>query len=342
MIFSCYNDSVTYSGETMKKIVIMLMIFIVSSTITHAFYAEIFEQRSTGSKLLELGFRITQINRVVIDEDIAEAYFELQQSINRMPHEVPFGFYNTTIESTIHNDTLKVYAFTPENITHDTVIIYIHGGSYVSTASWIHFQFVDRLSHKTQALVLLPIYPLAPEYTHKDAFSQLNAWYQDIIKTHADKNIIIMGDSAGGGLALGFTQMLALNNAHLPNQVLLIAPWLDIRLNNDDIQQVQKFDPMLNQSAAEFLGDAWRGDTDSLYYQVSPIFGSFEGLPPIHIFVGTYDILYPDVMRLKSMHPDKDITYHISEKMIHVYPLFPAMRESRDTFNTIVDLIKKP
>lgn len=326
----------------MKKIVIAFIITITASLSATTVYASLFEQRSVVSKIIEMSFRVGQLNRVVITEDIAEAYFATQKVINQRPHHLPRLVYRTTVTQHHSQDDMPYYQFTPSTEDKTRVIVYFHGGSYVTTASIIHFQFIDRLSHASGYTVLLPIYPLAPEYTHQDAFEKLTLWYADLVEANPNQSFVFIGDSAGGGLALGFTQMLNLCAKQLPETTVLISPWLDISLSNPDVKQVQKLDPLLNASAASFLGDAWRGDTDPLFYQVSPLYGEFEGLPPIHVFTGTYDILYPDVLLLKSQEHTATIDYYIYDKMTHVFPLYPLMKEANEAFDIILEIIKNP
>ena len=154
-----------------------------------------------------------------------------------------------------------------------------------------------------------------------------------------DKPIIIMGDSAGGGLAVAFCEYLAANDLDQPKNLIGISPWIDITMSGDydDVE----FDPIGGIDALREMGKAWAGDLDLKDYKVSPLFGDITKLPKTTLFVGTHETLYQDIQKFYKKLIDNgiDAELNVGEGMNHVYPIYPLVPESKEAFNHIVDVI---
>lgn len=192
----------------------------------------------------------------------------------------------------------KVFSLTPkEKETESTVIFYLHGGSYVAEASREHWYFLADLVEDTKATIIMPDYPLTPKYNYKDVFAMIEPLYEEIIAQENTENFIVMGDSAGGGMALALCEKLGEEGKQKPDKLILISPWLDVRLENEEIQAVEEKDEQLNREALKVAGISYAGEDGMESYLVNPILGNPETLQDISItiFTGTYDILNPDV-----------------------------------------------
>ena len=119
-------------------------------------------------------------------------------------------------------------------------ILYFHGGSYVAEATDNHWTFLENIVRDTGYTVIMPDYPLTPKYNYKDVYNMVEPLYKELIKKIGNDNVIIMGDSAGGGLALGLYEKIANQNIELPTKTILISPWLDVRLENENIKEIEK------------------------------------------------------------------------------------------------------
>ena len=192
----------------------------------------------------------------------------------------------------------KVFFLTPkEGETESTVIFYLHGGSYVAEASREHWYFLADLVEDTKATIIMPDYPLTPKYNYKDVFAMIEPLYEEMIKQENTENFIVMGDSAGGGMALALCEKLGEEGKQKPDKLILISPWLDVRLENEVIDAVEEKDKQLNREALKIAGISYAGEDGMESYLVNPILGNPETLKDISItiFTGTYDILNPDV-----------------------------------------------
>lgn len=230
----------------------------------------------------------------------------------------------------------KVFVLTPKNVEKtSTIILYFHGGSYMGEITQEHWNFLEKVINNTGATVILPDYPLTPKYNYKDVFNMVEPLYNEIVSKINLDNFMVMGDSAGGGLALALEEkIVADTNAlstqedseeikqdemgviydyKLPAKTILISPWLDVRLENPEINEVQKYDKQLNKDTLKLAGIAYAGSDGINSYLVNPIDGDLSKLKNITIFTGTYDILNPDVHVLEQRAKEQGITIKVKE-----------------------------
>lgn len=195
----------------------------------------------------------------------------------------------------------NVFIVTPKNKEKSNMkILYFHGGSYVAEASKQHWEFIEQIVNDTGATVILPDYPLTPKYNYKDVFKMVVPLYKEIIEKIDTNNLIVMGDSAGGGLGLALEEKVGEENLPMPVKTILISPWLDVRLTNPEIDEVQRKDKELNKETLKLAGIAYAGKDGINSYLVNPIEGELSKLKNVTIITGTHDILNPDVKVLKE------------------------------------------
>ncbi|MGM9986104.1 MAG: alpha/beta hydrolase fold domain-containing protein [Bacillaceae bacterium] len=232
------------------------------------------------------------------------------------------------------------YVISPIKKKTNKTILYLHGGSYVYTITSFHWNFLSKLIDALQCTIVVPIYPLAPAYQHTDVFAMILPIYREIISMVNSKDVIIMGDSAGGGLSLALAQLLREKRLKQPEHIILISPALDMTLTNPEIDNIQLVDSFLAKPGIIDAGKWYAGDKYPAHYLISPIYGDFHNLGKISIFIGTHDILYPDSRRFNELMEERKIAINYFEYplMIHVWPLlfFP---ESRQALNEIVQII---
>lgn len=208
----------------------------------------------------------------------------------------------------------NVFIVTPKNREKaNKTILYFHGGSYVAEATNLHWDFIEKIVNDTGATVILPDYPLTPKYNYKDVFNMVVPLYKEIIDKVDPTELILMGDSAGGGLGLALEERVGEENLPMPERTILISPWLDIRLTNSKIDEVQKNDKQLNKETLKLAGIAYAGEDGINSYLVNPIEGDLSGLKNITIFTGTYDILNPDVHILQEKAKQQGTSIEIKE-----------------------------
>lgn len=208
----------------------------------------------------------------------------------------------------------KVFIVKPKNqIESACTILYMHGGSYVAEVTKEHWEFIRKIAVDTNSTVIVPDYPLTPKYTYKDVFRMIEPLYKEIIEKVDSNNLIVMGDSAGGGLSLALMEKISEEGLNIPKKIVLISPWVDVRLNNSKIEEVQKNDKELNKEILKLAGIAYAGEDGINSYLVNPIDGDLSMLKNITIFTGTNDILNPDVHLLQEKAKEQDTAIDIKE-----------------------------
>lgn len=238
----------------------------------------------------------------------------------------------------------SVFTLTPliskatTNVT--TTIFYLHGGAYVQGFVKQHWTFLAGLVAQTSCTIIAPDYPLAPTHTYLDSFSMINSVYKEMIQPLDERCVVLMGDSAGGGLALAFAQQLHVNHLHQPATLILLCPWLDITLKNPEVEKLESSDPFLSARSLRRAGKVYIGNSDPEDFMVSPINGPFQALGEISIFIGSHDILVADTRKLKALADDLGvrINYREYQGMVHMWMLlnFPESKQARQE---IADLI---
>ena len=187
------------------------------------------------------------------------------------------------------------------------------------------------LSRKLNAHVLAPVYPLAPSSKAMQTFDVIVELYKKLIMKN---NLILMGDSAGGGFVYSFCQYLKTVNLPQPNKTITFSPWVDVSMSNPPYDSEN--DPILGEIGLREIGKSWAGDLNAQDYRVSPLFGDNTGLPDTLIFVGENEIFCKDIeMYVENLkNDDVNVKLVIGSGLFHIYPLFP-IPEAISTFKEI-------
>lgn len=127
-----------------------------------------------------------------------------------------------------------------------TAAVYLHGGAYVSGIAPQHWTLVGRLAD-AGVRVEVPLYGLAPQHTYREAYPLVRSVIEERAVEDRSNGIVLVGDSAGGGLALGIAQELGNGPLPRPRRVVLIAPWLDLTLSHPELDRLERVDPWLKR-----------------------------------------------------------------------------------------------
>lgn len=236
----------------------------------------------------------------------------------------------------------KIWTLKPKSNVSEKVILYIHGGAYIINIIKFHWKLIEALLLKTNATIIVPDYPLAPDANYNDVYDYFNVIYQELLTKVKPENIIIMGDSAGGGFAIGFAQRLRNENKPQPSQIILLSPWLDITMSNPDILDVDKKDRILGIKGLKIAGKMFADNIDTKDYRVSPIYGDFLGLGKISLFIGTNDLFIADARKLKEELEIANIPINYFEypKMFHVWLSVTNLKEAKHAIDQLALLIR--
>lgn len=251
------------------------------------------------------------------DEAHARAMFARMYS--HKPALPPKGILKTVTADVTHTLGFPVWTLAPKSGRTGVEMMYLHGGAYVGDASVIHWNLCAEIVRDSGATVLFPIYPLAPDADWSTSFEAL----LKLARGSGEKTPVLMGDSAGGGLALALAQRVAASGGS--PRVALISPWLDVTMSDPATPIYDRDDPILSAPFLEAAGRFWAGSDDPRRPEVSPQFGSLRGIRELLIFSGSRDVLYPQALRLVAEAKDAGVacTAHLVEGLVHVYPLLP-------------------
>lgn len=232
----------------------------------------------------------------------------------------------------------------PENYKDEQVILYFHGGGFVSGNCKDHRALVSKFSSFVNVKSLVFDYSLAPEKPFPAAVNDSVSIYSWLLaNNYLPKNIVFAGDSAGGGLEMSCLLMLKEQGIPLPAAVVAMSPCTDMTLSGQSHKTKVKADPCTPKGANETWLSYYTGNGDPRNPIMSPLFGELTGLPPTMIQVGENETLLDDSTRFaeKAKMAGVDITLHVWEGMFHCFPMLaPMFREATEAMNEISNFIK--
>lgn len=236
-------------------------------------------------------------------------------------YEMPAG---VRVEPVSANGVSAEWTVSPE-ADHFRVLMFLHGGGYVSGSLKSHRHMVAELGRLAQARTLALDYRLAPEHPFPAALDDALAGYRFLLAQGiAPRNIALGGESAGGGLAMA--TMVSLRDAGdpLPACAWLSSPWTDLRQSGATMISKASVDPLIQKPYLDELAAAYLNGADPGNPLVSPIGAALEGLPPLLIQVGSAETLLDDSVRLAAVAgaAGMRVTLDIWPDMIHAFTLF--------------------
>jgi epsilon-lactone hydrolase len=219
-------------------------------------------------------------------------------------------------------------------------IVYFHGGGYSHEASIRHFHFIKKFLETKEFTVSFINYPLAPENEVKKTLDIAFRCYEKIVKENQGQEFVLMGDSAGGGLALALAMYIRNQEYKMPHKIILFSPWLDIALKDEQIQNYESLDLVLSAQKLREIGDVYSRTCNLMDYRVSPLYGDLNQLGEIAVFYGTHEIFYPDCKNLcnKTGLLGTTITPYEHEEMQHDWVMLP-FPESDKAIGQAIDFI---
>ena len=186
---------------------------------------------------------------------------------------------------------VKSYWFNENLLSHKEIIVYLHGGVYSYGNFNTYSAMLTHLAKSLNSPILYIEYSLSPEHPYPTANNEILKVYQEILKKYKDYKITVMGDSAGGGLAISLIKDAQKANLSMPASLALISPWIDLKCINDSYQTKQALDPILNKT---FLYSHAMMYSSNRIKEADPSELKFEKFPPVFLLVGTDEVLNDD------------------------------------------------
>jgi acetyl esterase/lipase len=210
----------------------------------------------------------------------------------------------------------------PEAPLPNTVLMFTHGGGFVLGTAGAFRNFAGQVAARLNVKTFIPDYRLAPEHPFPAAFEDVRACYHDLSSGGAA--VLLVGDSAGGGLTLALLSALhADNGAHnLPLAAAVMSPWTELSLTSETMDTRAEADPIFTKDALFSLSQLYLAGADPRDPRASPLNADLDGLPPIRIDVGDDEILLGDSTRYAAagQGAGSPVELHVWAGMSHVFP----------------------
>ena len=213
----------------------------------------------------------------------------------------------------------------PSDAIEGAAILYLHGGAYVLGSAIAYRNFAGQIAARAKAAAFIADYRLAPEHRFPGAVDDAVAAYRDLSAMGYSK-LALVGDSAGGGLALSLlllaTAASKTGSVLRPLAVAVMSPWTDLELAGDSTETRANSDPLLTRDALQKAAKLYLGDQDLRDSKASPIYGDLTGLPPVLLHVGEDEILLDDSRRFAERIAivGGEAELHVWQGMAHVFP----------------------
>lgn len=202
-------------------------------------------------------------------------------------------------------------------------MLYLHGGGYVLGSAEALTHFAGQIAARVGADTFVPNYRLAPEHPFPAAIDDAVAAYHGLVAEGADR-IVVVGDSAGGGLTLSLLSILASDKTKgmvQPVGAAVMSPWTDLALTGDTFETKAEADPIFTRGVLQGFADMYLQGQDATNPKASPLHAELNGLPPIRIDVGDDEVLLADAARYadRARAAGVEVTLSVWEGMPHVF-----------------------
>lgn len=240
-------------------------------------------------------------------------------------------------------EDMQVFILNDQKSSSQMVILYIHGGAWTNQPLNLHWLFMDKMAQALNAKVIAPIYPKVPHFSYQDTYPKMLSLYKEILASIESSNqLTIIGDSAGGNIALGLIQLLKRDGLPQPQDIILLSACVDMSLENPLIQEYEENDPMLASEGMEVITKIWAADKALKDPIISPIYGDFQGVGKITHFIGSHESLYPDAIQFDEKLTEQGVAINtfVYPKMNHVFVVMP-IPEAVDAQQKIINTLSK-
>jgi triacylglycerol lipase len=223
-----------------------------------------------------------------------------------------------TVQHTTY-DGMPVVQITPAHPDGNYVVA-IHGGAFILPPTLFHWIDYTMMAYQTGATIEVPIYPLMQQGgTAGVVVPKMAGLISTEIAAHGAPHVSVLGDSAGGTIALAAVELMVAQGNPVPSSMVLLSPWLDVTDTNPNIGFVH--DPYLPPlgSGAQNISKVWAGGLSETNPLVSPLYGSLKGLPPTYVYSGSLDSAAPDalVLQQEAVSQAAPISFVLASGEIH-------------------------
>jgi|GEM_PF-392701 len=226
-------------------------------------------------------------------------------------------------------DGIKGLWLRPEGVGEERVLLYFHGGGYVVGSAATGVGIAGTLAKEAGIVAFSLDYPLAPEFPYPAALDNAVAAYRMLMDKVGAANVVLAGDSAGGGLTLAVLLRVREMGLPMPAGAYLLSPWTDLGVGFASHQVKRETDTLVDKVFLENLADAYVGKLDRKEPLISPAFADLRGLPPLLVHVGSYETLLDDALAVvrNAALADVPVKLTVWPGYQHVFQMLPQKLE---------------
>ena len=202
----------------------------------------------------------------------------------------------------------------------DKIFMFMHGGGYYRGSIASTRATVARISAEAKVRCLSIEYRLAPEYPFPAAIDDTYTAYNWLLKEGVKpKNIIVSGQSAGGGLCLALLLKLKENFFSQPRGAVALSPWTDLTQSGKTMKINAGIDPVISKKYLDRMANLYLAKTPNTTPLASPLYGELSGLPPLLVQVGSAETMLDDSRRFakKAKEAKVDVQIEVYKDMFH-------------------------
>lgn len=232
----------------------------------------------------------------------------------------------------IEIDGIKVIKFSTNTIDNSKFVVYFHGGGFVMSGNRRHYSFMMNFNKMTNFNCYYIDYPLAPKHKAIEVIKSVENVVNKIIDFEKNKELILVGDSAGGNLALVIG-----NKFSIAKDILILSPWLDLTMTNREIELMEKKEIMFSKNDLLEAAQKYQGNIELDNKLISPIYDDFSN-KRVRIFAGNDDLLFPDV--IKFSEGKDNIELHSYHKHKHDFMFIVKSKEQQKVLKDMIAYVK--
>lgn len=261
------------------------------------------------------------------------------------PWKCPECFQMTVIE--MEHFTMELLE-SKENPNTEKIILQLHGGGYVGAMRNAYRMFAGLYNEVSHGMSVLTIdYRVAPENPYPAALEDAYAAYLWLLEQGwFSEQIILAGDSAGGGLAMALCHYLKDKGKQLPCGIVAMSPWTDLTASGESYDTNYERDPLFGKTRDSLIYNKdYVGENDPMDAYISPMFGDFRGFPPMLIQVGSFEMLLSDSVDVAAKAREQGVKVRLSiyEGMFHIFQmaakLLPESRRAWVEIGKFIDVL---
>ena len=266
---------------------------------------------------------------------------ELRKKMTEPEWRVP-EFYNLRV---IEEKNCRLELLECDIKNERLVLLQLHGGGYIGGMRNAYRSFAGLYSELGRGMSVLTVdYRVAPEHPYPAALEDAITGYNWLLQQGwQEHEIVVAGDSAGGGLALALCMYLKNQNRKLPAGLICMSPWTDMTQSGASYDFNYERDPLFGNTRDSLIYSRdYIQDEDPTNPYISPLYGNFSGFPPMLIQVGSYEMLLSDseLVAEKAKRAGCKVRLSVYEGMFHIFQICKKKKKKPSEVLAVGDKVK--